>query len=66
MGGVVVALITGVLIFIFVMRTEVSNRPTKLHNVQVRVPDVSSDPATIANAAHNYATKVVQGAFILA
>lgn len=56
-GGVIATLIAGILISYFVMRIKVNNSLVKLCDVQVRMPDIPSDSATMANGAHIYATK---------
>lgn len=56
-GGGIGVLVAVALIFYFVMYIVVNNKRNKIYNVEVRVFDIPSDSATIAEGAHIYATK---------
>src|SRR5688500_2909208 len=56
-GGIAGTLVAGLLIFYFVMHTQVNNRRGKMYNVEVRMLEIPSDSATIADGAHIYATR---------
>ncbi|WP_341841610.1 c-type cytochrome [Chitinophaga caseinilytica] len=56
-GGIIAVLITGVLIFYFIMHIMVKNSRDKIYNVEVRMFDIPSDSASIAAGAHIYATR---------
>lgn len=56
-GGGIGVLVALILIFYFVMYMVVRNKKDKTYNVEVRMFDIPSDSATIAEGAHIYATK---------
>lgn len=56
-GGGIGVLVAVALIFYFLMYIVVNNKRDKTYNVEVRVFDIPSDSATIAEGAHIYATK---------
>jgi mono/diheme cytochrome c family protein len=56
-GGGIGVLVAVALIFYFLMYIVVANKRDKTYNVEVRVFDIPSDSATIAEGAHIYATK---------
>ncbi|WP_157986455.1 c-type cytochrome [Chitinophaga alhagiae] len=56
-GGIIATFIGALLIFYFVMHIYVNNKRAKTYNVEVRMLEIPSDSATIAEGAHIYATK---------
>lgn len=56
-GGIAGTLVAGLLIFYFVMHMHVNNKKEKMYNVEVRMLEIPSDSATIADGAHIYATR---------
>lgn len=56
-GGIIGVLVALILIFYFTMYIMVNNRKSKTYDVEVRMIDIPSDSASVAEGAHIYATK---------
>lgn len=56
-GGIIGVLVAVVLIFYFTMYIIVNNKKSKTYHVDVRMIDIPTDSASVADGAHIYATK---------